>query len=81
MQRSNQVYLTSPHVFKFSEVEDRIIIHYKDWPEAEEAYRKLDVNDFVPDMRNLSNVAVNEKIEDILEDDRSFAKVGGEWPS
>ena len=58
--------ITSPHVFKFSEVEDHIVIHYKDWPQDEEAYRKLDVNAFVPDLRNLSNVTVNEKIEDTL---------------
>ena len=58
--------ITSPHVFKFSEVEDHIDIHYKDWPQDEEAYRKMDVNAFVPDLRNLSNVTVNEKIEDTL---------------
>ena len=36
------------------------------WPEDGEQYRQLDVTPFIPDLRNLPNAEVNDRVEETL---------------
>lgn len=60
--------IATPHVFKFTLNDDRVIMHYKDWPVASEIYRNVDVTDSCMDLcQRLVPVDPNPKMNPILE--------------
>ena len=59
--------ISTPHVFKFTLRDDRVIMHYKDWPLASEPYRHEDVTEMCMDLcQRLVPVSPNPKVDPIL---------------